>query len=92
MTTLKQRFKRFDRKNPRVFHLFRRFAFEAKENGFKHYGAKAIMEQVRWRVHMTTGGDFKINNSYTSFYARKFMDEYPTMDGFFRTRLQKRAA
>ena len=32
--------------------------------------------------------EFKINNNWSSFYARKFMKESPAYEGFFRLRTQ----
>lgn len=34
---------------------------------------------------------FKLNNNYSSFYARRFMKMYPDHDGVFRTRKRKSA-
>lgn len=94
MKSWQREFEEFDRANPNIYHLFRRFAFEAQERGFKHFGAKAIMERVRWEVRMDTTGnsEFKINNNFTAFYARKLMRDYPSMAGFFRTRSVQKAA
>jgi hypothetical protein len=35
-----------------------------------------------------SGEEFKINNNWSSFYARKFMKESPAYEGFFRLRTQ----
>ena len=81
----------FHRENPKIWHLFCEFTFELIKRGFKHYGAKSIMERIRWHTD-TPDKDgkstFKINNNYTAFYARGFMIKYPNHDGFFRTREQ----
>ena len=67
-------------------------------SGHHHFGAKAIMERVRWEVSVymrrshfegyvaTTGEQFKVNNNYTSRYARKLISEKPEFKGFFQTR------
>lgn len=34
---------------------------------------------------------FKLNNNYSSFYARAYMKKFPRHDGFFRTRKRKSA-
>tara|TARA_B100000963_G_C22628321_1_gene673527 strand:- start:1085 stop:1492 length:408 start_codon:yes stop_codon:yes gene_type:complete len=34
---------------------------------------------------------FKLNNNYSSFYARRFMTMFPDHGGFFRTRKRKSA-
>ena len=85
--TLDQQFENYHNKNPKIYELFKRFAYEALMSGHHHFGAKAIMERVRWEVSVSTAGDpFKINNNYTSRYARKLISDKPEFDGFFRTR------
>jgi hypothetical protein len=81
------RFWEYHRANPHVFILFARFAMQVKHNGHDHYSAKAIFERVRWHFSVeTTGEDFKLNNNYTSRYARLLAEEYPEFEGFFRNR------
>lgn len=85
----------FHKKNPKVFGLFSRFAIEAAASGRTHFGAKAIMERVRWEVDINTVGenhDFKLNNNHTAYYARLFMKAYPEYKDFFRTRVVSMAA
>jgi len=59
--------------------------------GFKHYSADAIFHRIRWEMtkpEYKEGEEFKINNNYTSVYARGFMNKYPEHAGFFRLREQ----
>jgi len=82
---------RFHDAHPEVWKLFKRFTFDRIERGFRHYGAGAIMERVRWET--SAGADpeleeFKINNNHRAFYARFFMGYYPEHEGFFRLREQ----
>ncbi len=82
----------FHERHPGVWDLFVRFALEKIGRGYRKYGAKAIMERVRWETDQ--GGDepaLKINDHYTAFYARRFARAYPTHAECFRTRIQKRA-
>jgi hypothetical protein len=45
------------------------------------------VEVVRFhRALETTDPDFKLNNNYSSRYARILMDEEPELAGFFQTR------
>ncbi len=84
---LERKFWAYHNQNPHVFELFERFAKEAARlHG--HYGAKAIFERVRWHMDVETvdAEEFKLNNNYTSRYARLFMLKNPGFDGFFRTR------
>ncbi len=81
----------FHKANPRVMELFERFTFELIRRGFKNYSSKAIFERIRWETDQADydgRSTFKMNNNYTSFYGRAFMNKYPEHDGFFRTRRQ----
>ena len=81
----------FHYKNPLVWHLFEKFTREVINRGFKNYSVNAVFERIRWeRDIMSDGeaGQFKLNNNYRAFYARRFMVKYPQHDGFFRTRKQ----
>ena len=80
----------YHNRHPEVWELFVRFTFEMVKRGYKNYGVTAIFERIRWEID--AGGDgvaeFKINNSYKPFYARRFMRMYPEHEGFFRLRRQ----
>ena len=78
----------FHKENPSVYELFKKFTFEAINAGHEHYGARGVIERIRWHTSVETKGDpFKINNNWTSFYARLFMVHHPEYDGFFRIRM-----
>lgn len=80
-------FWKFHQENPEVFGLFKALCDDVRNAGKTKYGAKAVMEVVRWKVNVYTHGDeFKINNNYTSCYARLLMIEDPSFDGFFQLR------
>lgn len=87
---MRRQFEAFDAEHPRVWSLFKRFTFNRIERGFKNFGAKAVMERIRWETAeaQTPEDHFKISNNLTSFYARKFHAAYPQHDGFFRTHHQ----
>lgn len=73
--------------NPEVYELFKKYTFEAIAAGHEHYGAKGIIERIRWHTSVETKGDaFKINNNWAPFYARLFMLHHPDHDEFFRLR------
>lgn len=76
----------YHRENPKVYELFKRFACEAKTSGRRHYGAKALMEKIRWHIEIEQKGEFKINNSFTSAYVRALITEDPSFKDFFQTR------
>jgi hypothetical protein len=75
------------KENPDIFILFVRYASQAMRAGRKHFGAKMIIERIRWYSQVeTTDKDFKINDHYTSRYARLFETVYPEFKGFFELR------
>ena len=73
--------------NPHVYAFYKYFTFQAIKSGRPHYSSDAICHRIRWHTEIeTTGEDWKMNNNYAAFYARKFMADYPQHKGFFRTR------
>jgi hypothetical protein len=88
---LREQFLQFDREHPEVYQYVVKFTFDRINRGFKQYSVYAVIEQVRWHL-ARVGGDglneFKINNNFRPFYARKFMNEHPEFEGFFETRAQ----
>ena len=92
-STIEERFQQFHEANPHVMRAFVRLAVETKKQGHASYGAKALFEVLRWKYALETKDvdGFKLNNNYTSRYARLAMDEQPFLEDFFNTR-QLRAA
>jgi len=87
MKDLKAEFEQFHKENPHVYELFRRFTYQAIDAGRRDFGAKAVIERIRWSAMVDTRGEiFKINNNYASRYARKFMEDHPEHAGLFQTR------
>ena len=84
-------FTQYHNENPEIWKLFKKVTFEAIDKGFKSYGSKGIFEIIRWQKAGRIKEDgFKINNNYTADYARKFMIQFPSYKGFFRTRQIKK--
>lgn len=80
-------FLKFHTDNPIVWELFTKFTLRLIERGFKHYSADAICHRIRWEVDVEIkDGEFKLNNNYTSRYARLFHKTFPQYAGFFRNR------
>lgn len=89
--TLQEQFEEFHEKHPDVYNLFRQFASDLRKTGKESYGAKSIMERIRWHYATTSVNEtFKINNNYTSRYARKLMSDQPEYKDFFETRQLQR--
>jgi len=85
---MQSRFEEYHKKNPQVFDLFEKFAKKIRIVGYKNFGAKAIMERVRWEMIVSTTDNepFKINNNYTSRYVRLLEEKDSSFEGFFRKR------
>lgn len=82
---LYNKWKVYHEANPEVWELFEFYTLKAIQSGFKHYGAKSIMERIRWHTNVETTGDtFKISNNHTAYYARYFEKKHPCFKGFFR--------
>ena len=87
MPNMKEQFDRFHRENPQVYELFRKFTYQVIDAGRKNFGAKAVMERIRWSTMVETKGDaYRLNNNYTAYYARMFMAAHPEHEGLFETR------
>ena len=87
---LQQEVTRFHRAHSEVWEHFERFAL-AKAATHMHYSADAIMHRVRWETESAAEKDFKINNNYVAFYARRFARVHPEHAEFFRMRRQPSA-
>ena len=87
--TLEDRFRKFDSENPQVYEAFQGIASQLLARGRKQHGARAILERVRWDFSLaTTGDEFKINNNYVAFYARKLIAQDSRFVNFFALRVQ----
>ena len=87
--TIQKAFDKYHAANPRVWALFVRFALQALDAGCVKYSADAILHRIRWHLSVETasvGDGFKINNNFSSRYARKLMTEDPRFAQFFETR------
>lgn len=83
-------FREFDAQHPEVFDLFADYARRAKQAGHDHYSADAILHRIRWFHHIDRGNrEFKLNNNFTSRYARKLIEHDPEFAGFFELRVLK---
>lgn len=86
--SLAERFEQFHDDNPRVYAILVRLAREwVQATGRRTLGIKALWERARWEMAITTRGDeFKLNNNYHAFYARKIMAQEPDLAGIFKLR------
>ncbi len=84
------KFEEFHAKNPHVYELVKHFTKQVIDAGHKHYGIQTILERIRWHTSVENSSEpFKVNNNHGPFYARRFMEEHPQHEGFFRTRYRR---
>lgn len=78
----------FHEANPEVYNLFDRFTRELIGARYPHGSAKLIFERIRWETMVLTrgSGPVKLNNNFTSRYARLWEHRNPQHKGFFRQR------
>lgn len=86
--TLDAQFEEFHKNNPEVYEELVRLARQMKARGHKRIGIKMLWEVLRWERAMKTTDqtEWKLNNNYTSRYARLIMEKEPDLKGFFVTR------
>ena len=85
----KENFEKHHKDNPEIYKMFFTFA-EQMAKVKKHYSAKAIFHRMRWETAINEkDSDFKIDDGWISHYARKFLQEYPQYDNFFKVRTLK---
>lgn len=86
--TIAERFDQFHRKNPEVYRLLKRFALEARAAGRRRLGIEVLWGRLRWytAVETTDPTNFKLNDHYTSRYARLLQEQEPGLAGMFETR------
>ena len=74
-----QNFIKFDEKNPHIYALFVKLAFEAFDRGKKRISSKQIIGGIRWNsyIHTDSDDEYKINDAYTAHYGRKFVKDFP---------------
>ena len=82
-------FTEYHEQNPQIYEAFKKFAFDLINKGRKHYGARGIIELIRFHSVIAGNDGFKINNNYGAHYARLFMRDFPQHDNFFKCRQMK---
>jgi hypothetical protein len=85
-THTKKDFEEFHKNNPDVYEMFVMFSKQAAVNN-KNYSARGVFHRIRWETSVNSNDrQFKLNDIWTAYYARKFMEDYPEYQGFFRLR------
>ena len=82
------KFQKFHRENQSLFDEYRKLAWDLLKAGRKHYSSDALIHVLRFRRDIQTiGGDFKISNDFTAYYARMLDAVFPEFRGFFTLKL-----
>ena len=87
-TTIAQKFCQYHEQNPEVYRTLVRLARQMKARGYRRVGIKMLFEVARYHLMLQTADPdgFKLNNNYTSRYARLIMESEPDLKGFFELR------
>ena len=86
--TIQESFEKYHKENPIVYKTFLKYTKDVIRGGHKKYSVKHILGRVRWHLNFEAdvSEEFKINDAYTSRYARLFADEFPEYADFFNYR------
>lgn len=88
MSMIDIQFAVFHEAHPELYKEFVKRTFALINRGKTHYSADAILHIVRY--HSEVDGrnmeEYKINNNYSSRYARLFIKDHPAHEDFFKTR------
>lgn len=82
-------FAEFHAKNPIVYDLFKEQVFRAIRKNRSKISSKQIIGYLRWEVSFQVDNqkdEFKINDAFTSRYARIFVMEHPQYEDIFNFR------
>ncbi len=83
---IQREFDSFCDRNPEVYQKVVALALQLKEMGYQKYSIDAVLHKIRLDTILQGESSGRINNNFTSRFARKVMMEFPALDGFFQTR------
>lgn len=84
---LQRRFLQYHEANPHVYEAVREVVISLKRKGWQRYGAKSCFELLRFHSNVWAATEgWKLNNDYTSRYARLLMEQEPELAKFFSLR------
>lgn len=86
-----QRAAEFHVENPDVYRLLVHYARQAQGYGRTRIGIELLWNRMRWDYMVTTqhGDDFKLNQNYKAWYARRIMEREPDLKGIFEIRSRR---
>lgn len=86
--SLDERFEAFHAAHPWVFEALEELTTQWVAAGGGQIGIKALFEQLHWSsLHITNGEPLRLNNNYTSRYARLLCARHPEWAGMFQVRI-----
>jgi hypothetical protein len=86
--TIDQRFAEFHKANPHIYRKLVNLAREVKGAGHTHCSIDFLMHRLRWyhHVELKSTEPFKLNDQFSSRYARAIMLMEPDLCDFFQVR------
>lgn len=77
----------FHSANPHVMERLVEIAFDMRARKIERVSIKLLFERLRWiNVVKTKGDQYRLNNSFTAWYAREIMRRHPALAAMFVTR------
>jgi hypothetical protein len=88
---IKAKYYEFNTKHPDAWSMFETFAMELIYKGVRKYSSDSILHRIRWEMTLSKPNEkpYKINNNFSSLFARTFISRYPQYEYFFETRRLK---
>lgn len=90
----RQRAAEFHEANPHVYRLLVQYAREMRAAGHRRVGIELLWNRMRWDWMLDTdsGDDFKLNQNFKAWYARRIMEREADLRDLFETRRRLRSA
>jgi hypothetical protein len=97
-TTIQERFDLYHAANPHVYRMYLHFTKQLLRLGHKRISPRFVLERIRWEMmvstvatpgvgwHVAAGKPFKINDHFSSRYARLLIAQYPKLSAVFEIR------
>jgi hypothetical protein len=88
-----QRATEFHLANPHVYEALVRYARQARDAGATRIGIELLWNRMRWDWLLETAHDhdYKLNQNFKAWYARRIMEREPDLAGIFETRRRSAA-
>lgn len=85
--SIQRKFEEFHRDNPQVYDRLVHLTRGLVMRGHQRVGMKMLWEVVRWDSMLSTNGvPWKLNNNFSSRYARLIEEREPDLHGVFEKR------